>query len=74
MNSSIRLWWELQELNGPTRVPYLLEPPPPWDPTVALSYGDPRGVGVSYQRSTPVKELRPGPDALELQSRESKLF
>ena len=30
--------------------------PPPQDPTVALflgTYGDPRGVGVSYQRDTP---------------------
>ena len=32
-------------------------PPPPQDPAVALcpgSYGDPRGVGVSYERGIPV--------------------
>ena len=32
-------------------------PPPPQDPTVALcpgTCGDPRGVGVSYERGTPV--------------------
>jgi len=32
-------------------------PPPPLDPTVALclgTYGDPMGVGVSYERGTPV--------------------
>ena len=32
--------------------------PPPLDPEVALclgTYGDPRGVGVSYERGTPVK-------------------
>ena len=31
--------------------------PPPQEPTVALCrgiYGDPRGVGVSYERGTPV--------------------
>ena len=31
-------------------------PPPSKDPTVALCigrYGDPRGVGVSYERGTP---------------------
>jgi len=30
---------------------------PPWEPLVGLSvgpYGDPRGVGVSCQRGTPV--------------------
>ena len=33
-------------------------PPPPQVPTVALclgTYGDPRGVGVSYERGTPVQ-------------------
>jgi len=33
-------------------------PPPSQDPTVALclgNYGDPRGVGVSYERGTPVE-------------------
>ena len=32
-------------------------PPPPQNPTVAIclgSYGDPRGVGVSDERGTPV--------------------
>jgi len=36
----------------------LISPPPPWILTVALrtgDYGDPRGVGVSYGRGTPVK-------------------
>ena len=31
-------------------------PPPPYDPTVALclgTYGDPMGVGLSYERGTP---------------------
>ena len=40
-----------------TGVPRSQEPPPPQDPTVALclgTYGDPRGVGVSYERGTPV--------------------
>ena len=42
-----------------TGVPRSYERPPPQDPTVALClgtymYGDPRGVGVSYARGTPV--------------------
>ena len=35
----------------------LIRPPPSWDPTGALclgTYGDPRGVAVSYERGTPV--------------------
>ena len=34
----------------------LIRTPPLQDPTVALrlgTYGDPRGLGVSYERSTP---------------------
>ena len=33
--------------------------PPPWDPKVALSlgtYGDPRGMGVPYERGIHVDE------------------
>ena len=36
--------------------------PPPYDPTVALflgTYRDPRGVGVSYERDTPVYACTP---------------
>ena len=39
------------------------KPPPPQDPTVALcleTYGDPRGVGVSDERGTPVPECAAG--------------
>ena len=51
--------WELLNSSGrhnPTGLPRSQETPPPEDPTVALclgTYGDPLGVGVSYERSTP---------------------
>jgi len=41
-----------------TGAPRSLDPPPPWDPTVALclgTYGDPRGVGVPDERDIPVR-------------------
>ena len=50
----------LKKARLPTRACYggtspIRTPPPPWDATVALclgTYGDPRGLGVSYQRGT----------------------
>jgi len=41
----------------------LIRNTPPYDPTVALclgTYGDLRGVGVSYERGTPVAHTRCG--------------
>ena len=45
----------------PSKQGYLAHktPPPPWDPTVVLclgTYGDPRGVGVSYERGIPAAQ------------------
>ena len=42
---------------GSTGVSRLQENAPPYDPTVALglqTYGGPMGLGVSYERGTPV--------------------
>ena len=43
-----------------TGVPRPLEPPPPYDPTAAVcpeTYGGPVGLGISYERGTPVLML-----------------
>ena len=56
-----------------TGVPRSYENAPPWDPTVGLclgTYGDPRRVGVSYERGTPVhfcRASREGVNALDCQ-------
>ena len=47
-------------LSSNYRVISLIRTPPPQDPTVALclgTCGDPRGLGVSYERGTPVHSL-----------------
>ena len=46
---------------GATGLPRSLKMPLPQEPTVALclgTYGDSRGVGVSYERGTPVVRLQ----------------
>ena len=57
----------LCKVTGCYRGASLIGTPPPWDPAVALcpgTYGDPRGVGVSYKRSTPVEPSRLVPPLL----------
>ena len=54
-------WLRAGALRAPTLlrtgIPRSYETPPPQDPAVAVclgACGDPRGVGVSYERGTPV--------------------
>ena len=58
----VALAWQDKNLLFPqlrlnTGVPRSYEPPPPVEPYSSLMpriYGDPMGVGVSYERGTPV--------------------